>query len=283
MLLMKENTFIHPETGAGKDNGLQERMIMALQGLKSEAELTAIKKEYQEKYPDQLEGVEALFAVRPMLQLSARLERFRPVREGETMPPELRKMLVQMAEYNYLLTHYVWKGGENREFLDLFWQAFEKSSRNEEELKNISRRKKGILTQVATMKVFERSGMLPELSLPENDAMNMVDLWADTRHTQAVQVKTGSGKAEIIETDHIPAVTIQFGPKGREALYASKEYEEARNFRAKVNKYRANQPDLKGYLVVIPYSQIDQATGEPNSELVEALRAKMGMAEKNAA
>jgi hypothetical protein len=268
--------FIYAEQGTAPDD-LQQKMLQAF-AFGSEKDIASVKKQYLETYPDQLEGVEALFSIRPLLKLSQEIKAFPRLRSGEGFPPELKKKLTEIAEYNYLLTHFVWKC-DDPAFLELFWQAFEKATHDQKELEDIRGRRVGIITQVATMKLFQQLRLTPDLSHPADDGMNSIDAWVDTRnHTQAVQVKTGNEREDIpdvIETDHIPELTIQFGPKGRRDLYASKHYEEARDFRRKIDKFRAFNPKLRGYLVVLPYSMVNHDTGTPDTALVDEIEQKM--------
>jgi hypothetical protein len=139
---------------------------------------------------------------------------------------------------------------------------------------NVVRR--GVVTQVATFRIFKELGFTPVLSHPEEDAFQSIDLWSDAEHP--VQVKsTSEEKPDVVATDEIsfPGVEIKRG----NALehFTSKLFHDAQKFKMRVEAYRkaSKKENLKGYFVVVPYAKVDFITGEPDRELVESVRRKL--------
>ncbi len=255
---------------------LQERMFAALGGSTADPALVDnLKAEYLERYPDQLEGIELLFQIPPFLALSRKLSD--PHRRQET-DEQIRAEYQDLTETQFLLTHFILGNNPDKQFLSLFWSTLEKMAAQSGYSRELNRIRKGIVTQVATVRVLQEVGMKPTLSHPGVDAFDSIDLWSDASH--AVQVKsTGAATAEIVETDEIAFPGARIIRNDKTQIFNSNHFYEMQKFRAKVREYGAktNDPSLKGFFVVIPYSKVDFATGEPDRELVSMFAQKMGV------
>ncbi len=233
-----------------------------------------VKAEYLEKYPDQAEGVEILFGVQEMLELGRKLHD--PERKIKDKAERMRAFQ-DLTEMNFMLTHFVAENRNDKVFLNLFWSALEKIASANGYSADINMLRKGTITQVATMRVFQELGMSPKMSHPRDDAFNKIDLWSDEAH--AVQIKsTGAEEPEVVETDEIAFPGTEVMRDGRVEHYNSKRFLDMQDFRAKVNEYGklTNQPNLKGYFIAIPYSKVDFTTGEPDKGLIRTIGQKLG-------
>src|SRR6185436_17843978 len=112
------------------------------------------------------------------------------------------------------------------------WSSLEKVAAQGGFSKELNLIRKGTVTQVATMRIFEKLDMHPKLSHPRDDAFNNIDLWSDASH--AVQIKsTGAEDPEIIETDEISFPGAEVNRNGRVEHYNSKLFTDQQRFRAK--------------------------------------------------
>lgn len=258
-------------------NLLQEELFYALEEQDQE-KIAELKKVYEEKYPEQLEGVVALFELTPFLETSKELEK----RSGKTHE-ERMEMFENETRYLFLLTHFIASNSHNKEFLNVFWRtargvarrAGEKTAKKEKNLKRLRGLRRGVLSQVATLKTLEALGAKPKLSNPKEDAFYAIDLWTDEK--SAVQIKSGGKELLITETDKVgfPGVEIE---KGDEIHHFDSRYfsRELRKFRAKLSRYQSIiKKKIKGYLIFVPYTQFDPVTGQPNKELIDSMRKKL--------
>ena len=177
-----------------------------LGGLKNPEKLSDIRRVYEEKYPDQLEGISALFDLASFLDLDKRLD------AHEEKGKERSALIDEVTRYQYLLTHLIARTSD-KEFLGSFWQIAEDVARKKENIRSLNMMRKGILSQVAVLKIMEKIGASPTLSHPRDDARHAIDLWIDAK--KAVQVKgireDRQQLPEIMETDTLsfPGVEIE--------------------------------------------------------------------------
>jgi hypothetical protein len=254
-------------------HALQARLFAVFGAEKPSEKLEGLKEEYRAKYPDQLEGVELILSIRHFLEL-VRLagdpnHRFRNSKERV-------EAFQDLTETNFLLAHFVMSNGGDKEFLNLFWSSAEKIAASAGLAREMNLIRKGAMTQVATMRIFEKLGMHPTMSHPADDAFNKIDMWSDPEH--AVQIKsTGADTPEVVPTDEIAFPGVEVKRDGEFAHYNSRLFFEKQKFRAKVAEYGkyTNNPNLKGYFIVIPNSKVDFTTGEPDKGLVEVIGRKV--------
>lgn len=181
---------------------------------------------------------------------------------------ELLAAYRDVTEFQFLITHYVISQAENPALLGDMWGRLKGISKTKNEGQNFSMFQRGVVTQVATHRIFKELGFNPKISHPEEDAFKKIDLWSDAKH--AVQVK-GSAHEEfgIYETDEVGPAPVEVSEDGK----TRKLFDGAlRSFRTKLKSFGS---DVKGYFIVIPSDMLDFNTGKPSGELVELVRKKI--------
>lgn len=181
---------------------------------------------------------------------------------------ELAVAYKDLTEYQFLISHYVISQGDNAPALEEMWRELRAVSESKGEGPNFKMFRRGIVTQVATYRVFEELGLHPKNATPEQDAYKKVDLWSDDEH--AVQIK-GSAieKFGIYKTDEVSPTSVEIsGGGGKRNVYDN----DIRSFRTKVRSFGKN---FKGYFIVIPSDMIDFTTGKPKQELIELVRQEV--------
>jgi hypothetical protein len=237
-----------------------------------------VRNKYIEKFPDQLEGVMAL------VDFGTNIDENKFINEQrlETDPnkkEERLRVYESLTQYNFLLTNFIRQNGANKEFLDAFWDTLEDIAKKKRALPYAHGLRRGILSQVATYKIFERLGMSPKLSHPEEDAFRKVDIWVEGEG--AVQVKGSSKKGDelFIETDKISfpssEVVSQDGTKVHYNGYLMREFSK---FQMKIDRYaRERGENIKGFVAVVPYQEFDHVTGEPSRDIVDRSARSLGV------
>ena len=254
---------------------LQKELFQALKDDNNE-EYKRIYEKYILEFPDQLEGVTAL------LEFSPHLDRHNYLNEHSFQDPEFREQMLCVVEestqYSFLLSHFLANNSSDKEFLGIFWDVLEKVAAQKGMTKVAHQLRRGILSQVAVYHVFDRLGMNPKLSHPQEDAFKSVDLWVEGEG--AVQIK-GSDKRKdemFIETDEVDFPGVQTdGVDGR--LHVNSHlFKEFNRFRAKLSRYQEElQIPLKGYFAVVPYHEFDHITGIPSEEIVKRSAVSLGV------
>ena len=249
-----------------EDAELESRLRAALaQGNRDS--LKRMKREYEKRYPNEREGIEALFGLARYLDTAQAIREMKE-RDG-SVPKELYRA---QTEYNFTLTHFV-KVANDKEFLSGFWDLLKVvgETRSEEDAVTVGRLHAGVVTQVAISKTFETLGEGTSLSHPDEDAFHATDLWVEEH---PVQVKGMRGnEPEFTEVDSMtyPATSIRHG--NRERVYTSHFDEEIDRFALKIRKYgELKGREMRGYFVAVPYRMIDWDTGDPSPELVDYFR-----------
>lgn len=248
---------------------LQNDLLQAFGNSKGEInkDVESIRTTYEEKYSTQLEGVESLFELAPFLLLSKKINN-----KEISNKDERKKAYEELTEYQFLLTHFISLNSHDKDFLNIFWDTARGIAEKTGCLKEFNITRRGIITQVATYKIFEELGENPKLSHPKEDAFQSIDLWTDENH--AVQVKSSyENDVKIVETDEITFPGVQIEEDSKIRQFSSNHFQEAQKFKAKVKDYeKTSNKKLDGYFIVIPYSKVDFITGEPSKELVEFVK-----------
>ncbi len=251
----------------------QENLFASVGG-GNEKKIAELKKEYEEKYPDQLEGVETLFGLRDFLAKQTKLDELRK-KEGYDYASQ-REIFRDLTEYRFLLTHFIIQNGDNKEFLELFWEICGKIAEKEEALRRSHQLQRSTASQVAVYRILESLGKKPKLSHPDEDAFDAIDLWSGA--DEAVQVTMWDERQPaILESDHVAfpgAETV--ADDGGTKHYNPHVLLKNAGFVAKVREYGERMgKNIKGYMLIVPRHKIDFVTGEPAPELVEFFRKKL--------
>lgn len=239
-----------------------------------EQALSQLKERYLAEFPDQLEGVEALFGIRDFLEKSVELgkRRGRPNYRAEA------RSFQDITEYQFLFTHYLLSAGDDKTFLQRFWivaEGIADRTGNREELNKLRR---GVLSQVAAFRVLQALGREPHLSHPSEDAFRAVDLWAgdDT----AIQVKGEARRLDepaVIEADDVAFPAVETRSADDRAYFNANLHKTHARFRMRLREYgRLTGKAYRGYVLVIPNQKIDFVTGEPAPELIARFRELLG-------
>jgi hypothetical protein len=249
-----------------EDPELEQRLIAAF-GVGSSDTLKQTKQEYEERYPNEQEAIEALFGISEYLNTARAIQEMKD--RGQTVQRELYRTL---TEYNFTLTHFVKVANENQ-FLSGFWGLLSTIGRElgDEDSAKIEGLHGCVVTQVAIAKAFERLGEGTSIAHPDEDAYHATDMWAKG---DAVQVKGANVKTvQFIDvgTMTYPAASVRHG--NTEDVYTS-FYDEAINrFGLKLKEYgEMKGRTIRGHFVVVPYAMVNWNTGEPSSELIGKFR-----------
>lgn len=268
-----------PSESQKEKKRLSEELLLAVAENREE-KVRELKKRYQKEFPDELEGVEVIFGLLDAFENEKKLE----VVKGE----DRKKIFRELTEYQFLFTHYLLMNGDDKEFLEKFWEAARTVAGQAEKINELNILRRGQVSQVAVHRVFEALGQRPKIAHPDEDAFDSIDLWAES--DEAIQIKGWDEEAPaVIESDHIafPAMQVDsLEDKKKARLYNSAEYFQrgaGRSFRAKVEKYgQRTGRDITGHMLVVPYSKIDFVTGEPAPELVEFFKKELKKSERPA-
>jgi hypothetical protein len=255
------------------ESALLIRLLKAM-AENNEVDTKKAKDEYKENYPEELEGLSVILAMRNFFRKSKSFNE----EGGPKNSEERMKVFRDFTEYQFLFTHFIVSNNQDKDFLEIFWKVAREIAEKEKAIKELNMLQRGQLSQVASFRIAKLLGFNPRISHPDEDAFNAIDLWAES--DVALQI-TGSEEEtpQFISSDYFPfpAIEIKDGLQKSRMLFSQKFVEnKASKFLAKVDKYaRHTGRDIKGYMLVIPYSKIDFITGEPAPELVEFFKDKI--------
>lgn len=222
------------------------------------------------------EGAMALKLLAGILHDQKDLNRSREQGTFALRPKNERKQLFrEFTQFSFLFTHFLIENGEAKGLLAQFWKACEKIALETGVRTELQSIRKGMLTQTAVYHILQAVGKHPALSHPDEDAFEAIDLWADG---EAVQIKTGKGKPQILVAENIAFPGVQSMHSTGVDHYSSSDFlaQKAIIFLAKVKDYgRRLGKDLKGYTLVVPYDDIDHISGKPQQGLIEAFKQQL--------
>jgi hypothetical protein len=277
--LIRQKYDMHSEEDRSEKMKIFTRLVEAVD-CSNEHDIAMVRNKYLEQYPDQLEGVTALFEFIHHLDNDEYLSTHDFRDPNENVRNEMRTRVEEATQYAFLITHYILENGHDKEFLSTFWRAIELIAQKKEKLKRAHQLQRGVLSQVATHRIFETLGMNPSLSHPKEDAFKKVDLWVEGKG--AVQVKGTKNIDEelFVSTDQLafPGTQIDDGEGGGKIQYEGYLMRELKKFQLKIDRYaeEINTP-IKGYVAVIPYHEFDLITGEPNKEIIKRSAESLGI------
>jgi hypothetical protein len=230
-----------------------------------------VKEKYISEFPEEIEGVTVIFEFVNFLNNGAYLK------NNIERTPRRDQVFQELTEYQFLLTDFIRFNRDDKEFLNLFWIALENIAKQKEALQKLHSLRRSILSQVAVYCILEKLGKKPSIAHPAEDAFHAIDLWSD-KENQAIQIEgTPAESPFIIETSEIgfPSVVID-GTKKQQKYFSTETATKFQKFKLKLDAYgREIHKDLKGYLLVVPYSKFDFVTGEPSDDIVEFMRSKI--------
>lgn len=269
--LVKPHRSERSEPGEAAVRELQGQLFEAMR-LGNRPRIRELKQRYEDEFPGQMEGVEALFGLREYLLKE------RKIKEARWESAEEKKRAFQdLTEYQFLFTHFLLTNNQDKGFLGDFWAVAKEVAWAVRAERDLNILRCGLVTQVAVSRILEEIGEKPQLSHPREDAINAVDVWADDN--TAVQIKGWKeDEAALIDSDEFVFPAVELSGEAGTRVFNSNANVAAKNhiFRAKVDAYgRATGRDLDARMMVIPYSQVDFDTGEPTPELVDFFREKL--------
>ncbi|MFC1640882.1 hypothetical protein ACFL2D_02400 [Patescibacteria group bacterium] len=239
--------------------------------------LLGLKKKYEEQFPDEIEEIEVLFGWKDFLMKNQKLEK---ERESDTYE-QGKEAFQELTEYQFLFTHFILLHQDDQKFLSRFWEVAKDMADSTGNGKSFDGLRRGIISQVAVHSILEKLGRGPKLSHPSEDAFDAIDLW--TGGGRAVQVAGWKEDVPALltaETTSFPAAQTGEGKEVR-LWNAENVVRKNKTFVAKVKKYgRHINKDIQGYMLVIPNSEINVATGKPKKELIEFFRKEIQKAEE---
>lgn len=251
---------------------LQVRFTAAIKDNDKET-LDRLKKIYEERFPDQLQVVTALFELPTFFEMQVWLD-IHKQHKGWL------KKIEYITEYKFLLANMIIQNKEHKEFLKAFWAVADEIDK-EMKYGGLSKQLRlGVLSQVAVYKIFENLGRQPSLAHPKEDTYHMIDFWVDG--DTVVQVKGGGPQkgppqvlgAGLIDIAHLPVLAPRRRPEKKTS--ESLVFDEFERFKRKIIRYGAELgKTIKGYMVMIPYNQFDWITGEPSPELTEMIAKEL--------
>ncbi len=244
---------------------LQEELLNAIKE-QDKDKIQKLKIKYTKEFPDQLEGVEVLFALPELLK---KTKSFNNHEKGVKYTPETFR---DLCESQFLVTHFILLNSGDKPFLSQFWQVMEFIAERDGTKHELNIIRRGIVSQVSVDLILKELGMAPQLSHPREDAFEKTDMWIENKTRVQVKGSEYISEPAIISTDEVVFPGVVTKEPNQETYFNSKFSYETAQFRAKIKKIN---PKSEGIFFVIPTHMIDFVTGQPDEKLVDFFRKKM--------
>lgn len=222
-----------------------------------------------QEFPDQLEIIQAIADLPRYLDVCTQLDIH--AEKGK----QRQKLIREKAEFHFLLTHLVCSI-QDRKILAHVWNAMDRIAQAQKKTREYVYGRAGILSQVATYKIFQQLGLHPELSHPSEDQYNAVDLWQES---SPVQVKSGKDdKPLLVKVDRLGPTHIAIqGEEGQQRI-GNWVLQDIEHFTAGLQAYeKSTGQHVTGYLLELPKSSYDKVTGQPSEDIVQFVRKQLGL------
>ncbi len=258
---------------------LQVELFAAIRN-NDHSQLQELRDRYVSEYPEQLEGVEVLIGFPEYINLQEKVK-FLAARSNNPDEIRLRKEAFQsLTEFNFLLSHFVEQNSDDKEFLEQFWGILEEMGATSGNLRQAQMTRRGVLSQVAALKIFEKLGQHPTLSHPSQDAFDAIDMWTDG--DKAIQIKTGQHLDDelLVDTDEIAFPGVQTKGTGDSIRMINTDLmTDISRFQTKSSAYgKRIGKNVSGYYAVIPKQSYDHVTGIPSENIIRRFANKLGIA-----
>jgi|GEM_PF-2823440 len=236
-----------------------------------------LHKEYSKQYPQEQEEIEAFFNA-----LSA-WSKEKQLKYSLVKGKEKRKAIRELTEYQYLLTHFLIQNSQNKDELERFWDLLKKTASASGKTEEFQTMRQGVLGQVATFLSLNELKLHPHLAHPRLDMFDQIDLQAkDTNSKKEIDIQIKSTKRvsspEIFSSQEVYFPSVEINQRDNTVINIADKYFVQKNkvFQMHLQKYQDMiKKQVKGYLVVIPYQEIDHVTGQPFPKIVNFLKQKL--------
>lgn len=230
----------------------------------------------EQDFPDRMEEISAIFDLPQFLLDQSALE------SSQFDSPEKKGAYIQkLTEYQYLITDFIARNQDKREYLQEFWGYFGKIA-YAYGIKpyQVESLRTGILGQVATKNLFESSGIATRQATPHEDAFYKLDFWMeDADDKKAIQIKTSQKveKLEIVgEQDKIVLPAFVWPEDNEDRIFFTNLVKQMKSFRIKTAQYgEATGQQVKAYMIILPRHEIDGITGLPSASLIGDFKSKI--------
>lgn len=238
--------------------------------------LKELRAAYIKEFPEQLEGMTVLFELPSYIDTQERIAFFHPRSKNEHQ--QKKDALERLTQYHFLVSHFVEQNSDDKGFLEEFWRTMEQLGIATGNLRQVRVMRGGVLSQVAAYKIFEQLGQHPQLSHPQQDAFDAIDMWSGDNI--AVQIKTGRERSEelLIDTDDIAFPGVQTTSGDVVQHINTDLMRDVAKFTTKSGTYgKRIGKKIRGYYAVIPKQSYDHVTGEPSQEVVARFGKRLGL------
>lgn len=258
-----------------RETALLQKELLAAIATRNEDKIRDLKRKYENEFPEQLEGVEVLFALPDLLKKTKTANDNRE--RGIRMETDFFK---DLCESQFLITHFIMLNSGDKPFLNQFWQVMESIAERDGTRNELKIVRRGIVSQVSVDLILQELGMNPQLAHPREDAFEKTDMWIECNIRVQVKSSIDIAQPAVIKTDDIsfPAIEVRQGSHFTPSYFGSQYFHEASQFRARIKKI---SPGSEGLLLVIPSHMIDFVTGQPDEKLVEFFRGKIKTAKES--
>lgn len=244
------------------------------------AQLQKLRSAYETEYPDQLEGVDVLLEFPSYLELQEKVNLLKSAHHSRDEREARKDALQSLTGYHFLISHFVEQNSDDKEFLREFWGILEEMGVACGNLRQAQITRRGVLSQVAAMKIFDRLGQHPKLSHPSEDAFDAIDMWTDG--DVAVQIKTGHQNEDelLVDTDEVTFPGVQTTDSADNTRIINTDLmRDISRFQTKSVAYgKRVGKNISGCFAVIPKQSYDHVTGTPTEDIVQRFATKLGIA-----
>jgi hypothetical protein len=268
----------------------QNDLLRAIRSGEKE-KIEALRQEYQEKFPDQIEGVVAMFRAidffdgekRKLLLNKKKSDLYNEIKdlekrknypeqksdlrekneEMDSLRAETKSIIRELAAYQALLIDFVRKNHRNDAFLGNFWQMIRQidNAVNKRglsaESEGFGRTKSGALGQAAIMHALEAAGYKPRIAHPDMDAFQKIDFTLDEgAEEKFIQAKATRREdmGRVLEIDELvlPGLLVK-AKDGKEFHVTDNIAREHGEFRESMAEYkkRLNLKELPAAYMIV--------------------------------
>lgn len=239
--------------------------------------IKTLHENYSKQHPQEQEGIEAFFDA-----LSAWTKE-KQLKYSLLKGKERKYAIRELTEYQSLLTHFLIQNSQNKDELERFWDLLKKTASASGKTEEFQTMRQGVLGQVATFLSLNELKLHPHLAHPRLDMFDQIDLQAkDTNSKKEIDIQIKSTKRvsspEIFSSQEVYFPSVEVNQRDNTVINIADKYFVQKNkvFQMHLHKYQDMiKKQVKGYLVVIPYQEIDNITGQPSSEIIDFLKQKL--------
>lgn len=239
-----------------------------------------LRDRFLKENPKERLAFELLFGVKDYVFAQEKLRSFDKEFLGYKDLKSSKEEVVNLALWNQEATKFLAKHEHDKELVQAFWSnyknIFNLFSKDEKSGDGV---KRGIVGQASVYHILSHSGFRPEISTPQEDVFEKIDLKIPSRDKEIViQIKQRQDLSQslVVATKDIKYPSIVSKQVDKDTYFSSHDIEEMISLQENCEeKSRRENKKIEAFYIIIPSGKCDPDTGKPSPDFLRKIKPQI--------